>query len=154
MEGIQDQEHQVTLQQIRRCIEEELERAGLKVVSIYLFGSRARGQARPDSDWDFLVVVDRPLSGPERRRIMGRVLVALALAGIPADVILLSQPRFLRYKDDVGHIVYYAVREGCMIGLDVNLSPEEHNENLRTHGHDSQSRFAPSRIPAGVCMEP
>ena len=115
MEGRQSHEHPKTLQQIRRCIEEELKRAGLKVVSIYLFGSRARGQARPDSDWDFLVVVDRPLSGPERRRITGRVLVALALAGIPADVILLPQPRFLRYKDDVGHIAYYAVREGFVI---------------------------------------
>lgn len=25
---------------------------------IYLFGSRARGDARPDSDWDVLVLID------------------------------------------------------------------------------------------------
>lgn len=28
-------------------------------VRIYLFGSRARGDARPDSDYDLLVVLDR-----------------------------------------------------------------------------------------------
>ena len=74
MEGIQDQEHQVTLQQIRRCIEEELKRAGLKVVSIYLFGSRARGQVRSAVGAD------------------GCPPLRVALAGVPADVILLSQP--------------------------------------------------------------
>lgn len=36
-------------------------RAGLapRVQSIVLFGSRARGDARPGSDYDFLVVLDR-----------------------------------------------------------------------------------------------
>ena len=96
MEGRQSHKHPKTLQQIRRCIEEELKRAGLKVVNIYLFGSRARGQARAEVGAD------------------GRPPLRVALAGIPADVILLPQPRFLRYKDDVGHIAY-AVREGYAI---------------------------------------
>lgn len=29
-------------------------------VEIILYGSRARGDARPDSDWDVLVIVDKP----------------------------------------------------------------------------------------------
>lgn len=29
---------------------------------IILFGSRARGDYRPDSDWDFLVLLERPLT--------------------------------------------------------------------------------------------
>ncbi len=124
------------LHEAHRLVEEALNQAGVSPMAIFLFGSRARGQARS------AVGVD------------GRPPLRVALAGIPADVILLPQPRFLRYKDDVGHIVYYTVREGCMIGLDANLSPEEHNENLRTHGHDSQAGFASARIPAGVCMEP
>lgn len=28
---------------------------------VWLFGSRARGDARPDSDWDFLVLTDKPV---------------------------------------------------------------------------------------------
>ncbi|AQG81722.1 nucleotidyltransferase domain-containing protein [Spirosoma montaniterrae] len=29
---------------------------------VWLFGSRARGDARPDSDWDFLVLTERPVN--------------------------------------------------------------------------------------------
>ena len=28
---------------------------------VWLFGSRARGDARPDSDWDFLVLTEKPV---------------------------------------------------------------------------------------------
>ncbi len=103
------------LQKAKRRIEAELKQAGLRPVAVYLFGSRARCEARPDSDWDFLVVVDQMPPGPERRRITTRLVVSLALAGVPADIILLSQPYFQRYRDDVGHIAYYAVREGYAI---------------------------------------
>jgi predicted nucleotidyltransferase len=49
------------LQRAKRIITEEVEKAGCRVVKVILFGSRARGDARADSDWDFLVVVDREL---------------------------------------------------------------------------------------------
>lgn len=29
---------------------------------IILFGSRARGEARKDSDWDFLILLDKPIT--------------------------------------------------------------------------------------------
>lgn len=29
---------------------------------VILFGSRARGDFRPDSDWDFLILLEKPLS--------------------------------------------------------------------------------------------
>lgn len=31
----------------------------------YLFGSRARGDFRPDSDWDILILIDQPKVTPE-----------------------------------------------------------------------------------------
>lgn len=33
---------------------------------VWLFGSRARGDAREDSDWDFLVWTNKDLSGSQR----------------------------------------------------------------------------------------
>ncbi len=103
---------QALLQEAKQCIIEELAQAGLKPIQILLFGSRARGQARSDSDWDFLIVVDHPLSGETRRRLAARLVMRLGLAGLPADILLLPYGQFARYRDDVGHIAYYAVREG------------------------------------------
>ncbi|OGX39749.1 MAG: hypothetical protein A3D87_01765 [Omnitrophica WOR_2 bacterium RIFCSPHIGHO2_02_FULL_50_17] len=39
-----------------------IEAAGLKIgiKKMYLFGSRARGDERPDSDYDILVIADQP----------------------------------------------------------------------------------------------
>ncbi len=43
-----------TLREVKRIIQEEVEGAGYRVRRLLLFGSRARGEARPDSDWDFM----------------------------------------------------------------------------------------------------
>ncbi|GIW93944.1 MAG: hypothetical protein KatS3mg110_1985 [Pirellulaceae bacterium] len=47
------------LQRAKTVITEEIERAGYRVQKILLFGSRARGDARPDSDCGFLVITDQ-----------------------------------------------------------------------------------------------
>lgn len=39
---------------------------------IYLFGSKARGDAGPDSDYDLLVVVRRKVSWPQRKKFSER----------------------------------------------------------------------------------
>ncbi len=45
-----------------------VERFGARLVAMKLFGSRARGDAHEDSDWDVLVVVE-DLTGAEAREI-------------------------------------------------------------------------------------
>jgi predicted nucleotidyltransferase len=49
---------------------------------LYLFGSRARDEARPESDYDILVVVER---APEPRYRLAQAGVR-ALRGVPAPV--------------------------------------------------------------------
>jgi uncharacterized protein len=36
---------------------------------VWLFGSRARGDARPDSDWDFLILTDKPVDRTFKRQV-------------------------------------------------------------------------------------
>ena len=42
-------------------------------IEVILFGSRARGDAGPDSDWDLLVVVDDKAAAPARAACRSRV---------------------------------------------------------------------------------
>ena len=44
------------LQAVKRSVHEIDPQA-----EVWLFGSRARGDARPDSDWDFLVLTEKPV---------------------------------------------------------------------------------------------
>jgi hypothetical protein len=58
---------------------------------IVLFGSRATGLNRPDSDIDFLIVEAEPFGlDRSRRREATKVWKALGPFGIPADVLVFS----------------------------------------------------------------
>jgi len=59
--------------------------ASLPIEKVILFGSRARGTFRPDSDWDFLVVMPTALSRAERSLMVRR---AARLKGIAMDFLV------------------------------------------------------------------
>jgi predicted nucleotidyltransferase len=61
---------------------------------IYLFGSRARGQAGPDSDYDLMVLV--PENAPPHRRRSRLAYEALWGTGVAADVLVLTGEAFQR----------------------------------------------------------
>ena len=104
------------LRKAKTIITEELEGAGYQVERILLFGSRARGAPRPDSDWDFLVVVDREIERPLKMRLSARIRTRLVFEeDMPADILILSAQRFADRKSDVGHIAYYALKEGIAV---------------------------------------
>ncbi len=103
------------LKKVDAIIREEAQRLGVGVRRILLFGSRARGTARPDSDWDFLVIVDRVLERPARLRLETNIGVRLALERLPSDVLILAESQFEERKRDVGHIAYYVNKEGIAL---------------------------------------
>lgn len=103
------------LAKAKAIIQEEVGKAGADVRRILLFGSRSRGDARPDSDWDFVIVVDRAIQRPDQLRLQARIGVRLVLEGLPSDVLILSDDRFAERKGDVGHIAYYAAKEGVVL---------------------------------------
>lgn len=62
---------------------------------VILFGSRASGKARPDSDYDFLVVEPQVV---DRFGEMVRLSALLGSALIPADVVVVSRDVFERWR--------------------------------------------------------
>ncbi|MEB3759506.1 MAG: nucleotidyltransferase domain-containing protein [Desulfurococcales archaeon] len=101
---------------IRQIILEEASRLGIGVERIILFGSRARGDAREDSDWDILVVVRGEVERRLRRELSRRVRWrAVELLKAPVDVVVASEERWRSYQDAVGHLYYAVKREGVMV---------------------------------------
>jgi predicted nucleotidyltransferase len=77
--------------------------------AVILFGSYARGGARPESDLDFLVVE------PEARNQvdeMVRLTNALSGLSISVDVLVVSAERFEYWKDTPNTVFYRTAREG------------------------------------------
>ena len=79
---------------------------------IILFGSRARGTARADSDVDLLVVM--PVEGSKRAKQV-ELRCILHDIRIPKDIIVVRPEELERRRDIVGTIVWPAVREGKVL---------------------------------------
>lgn len=85
----------------------------LHPLQVWLFGSRARGDARPDSDWDLAVILpddaDDSLFDP---RTTWR---ALRPGLVPADVVTLGQSEFLEDWTTPNSIPYAVAQEGRLL---------------------------------------
>ncbi len=97
------------VQRAAQCLLKEAPRGSM----VILFGSHARGQARPDSDLDFLVVE------PEvRDRLAEAVRLRAALQGVlgshlgPVDMVVVNRERFEYWSGAVNTLYHEAAREG------------------------------------------
>jgi predicted nucleotidyltransferase len=79
---------------------------------IILFGSHARGDARPDSDVDLLVVMHP--NGSKRARAV-EIYGLLAGMGVPKDVIVVTPEEFEAYRDAPGTVIRTARQEGKVL---------------------------------------
>ena len=107
--------HEDATQLAARVIRDQCEAAGTKALRIVLFGSRARQTPAPESDWDFLVCVDKDLSFPERARVASAIRTQLAAEHVSADIIIKSNARVEKDRDNVGVITHYALKEGISV---------------------------------------
>ncbi len=81
--------------------------------TIILFGSQARGDARPDSDVDFMVVLpEAPASTRREMVVLGDLLRPLR---VWADVLVLSAQRFREAAAVPGTLSHTAAREGKVL---------------------------------------
>lgn len=80
---------------------------------VRLFGSRARGEATPESDWDLFVVV--PDDVPEDEL---DPLIAWQIrkhARVPVDIIPCHERDFVAYRDTCQSLAYEAAHHGVLL---------------------------------------
>ena len=90
--------------------------ARLRPRMIWLFGSRARGDGREDSDFDLLVVLPDGL--PKTAYSSFAVAEPLIACGLAYDVVPCSWSDFLAERDESGSLVNRATREGRILYQD------------------------------------
>jgi predicted nucleotidyltransferase len=79
---------------------------------IILFGSHARGDARPDSDIDLMVLFSE-LESPRKRAV--EIRTSLVDLVFPKDIVVSTTARFERYRNVVNTIYWPASREGRVL---------------------------------------
>src|SRR5918999_2529985 len=103
------------LQQVTQTIVERLSPR-----RIVLFGSRARGDAKADSDYDLMIEMDTQLESTERRRAF---LDLFPRRPWSIDFLVYTPDEIKRWRDDVGFDLYDIVREGYTLTTVTEGSP-------------------------------
>ena len=81
---------------------------------VVLFGSRARGDARPDSDVDLMVELDAELEPRKREEAIRSLWRG---SGWRVDPKVYDSAWIERMRDDPGHLLYTVIREGKEVYL-------------------------------------
>lgn len=79
---------------------------------IVVFGSRARGNHRPDSDVDIMVIMEGGGSAGTRAVKVGRALRGI---GVPTDIVVYTPKEYQRYRRWPSSIAAIADREGIVL---------------------------------------
>ncbi|MEM5821206.1 MAG: nucleotidyltransferase domain-containing protein [Candidatus Aenigmatarchaeota archaeon] len=109
------------LKKIKEIIVQTAKEMNIEIDRIILFGSRARGDYREDSDYDLLIVTKEKLDRKTKYKFIENSLKKwneLRLAqNIQYDLhlIMCSKQYFEKYKDYIGDVVGFANKEGIII---------------------------------------
>ncbi len=83
---------------------------------VRLFGSRARGEARTDSDVDLLITVsDQWLATHDRWSVLDRLRWTISEPSRPVDLLLFSQSQVEQRRKLRSNVVYQAYQEGLRL---------------------------------------
>lgn len=97
----------VTPEKIEQAVQRIVESA--HPVKVILFGSRAREDARPDSDLDFMVVEEGVSDTIGEAARIRRSLRGLLIA---VDIVVVDREKFDYWKDTPGNVYYEAAVDG------------------------------------------
>jgi predicted nucleotidyltransferase len=90
----------------------ELLREAARPKRIVLFGSQTRGEARPDSDLDVLVVEEHVSDRAAEIVRLSRVLSPLR---IPVEILIVSEEQFQYWCDTPGNVYFDARTRGKVL---------------------------------------
>ena len=88
----------------------------IPAAEVRLFGSRARGEAGPDSDVDLLITApDTWLASRDRFALLADLWGAVAQPDLSVDLVLHSSSEAARRAQQPGSLVQEAIREGVVL---------------------------------------
>ena len=95
---------------------ERLVPIGQMIRAIYIFGSRAKGTHRPDSDYDLLVVVNDAFTLKEKSVLYDIVIDILLDTGRLVSLKIFKEPEFQRLKNLNTPFMRHVLTEGMKVG--------------------------------------
>ena len=96
-----------------------MERTGAlkaRIRTVTLFGSRARGDDRPDSDYDLLLVVADDFTLAEKSRLYDAVMDILLETGRLVSLKIFKEKEFERLRRLETPFITNVLREGIRVG--------------------------------------
>ncbi|AMM40013.1 nucleotidyltransferase [Candidatus Desulfofervidus auxilii] len=100
---------------LKHTINKVMKQNKIDVTHTILFGSRARGDFKSESDWDVLVIVRNNLSIKEKMLYSKKVRENLAKLGIDCDLIIKSEKEVESSKEMFGSVIREALKEGMSL---------------------------------------
>jgi len=97
---------------IKEVILEAVRKNNVKIDKIILFGSRARGDYREDSDYDILVITKEKLDWRIRKKVWLDIIRKIPFR---IDLIIIDRETFEERAKYVGNVLYEAKIEGKTI---------------------------------------
>lgn len=89
---------------------------GGKIRAVYVFGSRARGTARPDSDYDLLIVVSTGFSLHDKDVLYDIVMDILLQTGRLVSLKIFPERVFQQLCDMQTPFMVHVRKEGIKVG--------------------------------------
>jgi len=97
---------------LKKTIHEVMKASDFEISRIILFGSRARGNAKPTSDWDVMIIIKDQIPAKAKMYYSKKIREKLARLGIDGDIIFKSESEVERDKEIPGTVTREAVKEG------------------------------------------
>lgn len=82
---------------------------------VMLFGSRARNEESPDSDYDILIVTEASISSERMISLRTRIRKELLMKGYRVDVLIQNKSEIDRKRKLPGHIIRNILKEAITL---------------------------------------